>query len=50
MGTAPNSLEAWLVGMNRTLSLKGCRMLSQVPLSPNATAAANLLIAAAGHL
>ena len=46
-GTAPNSLEAWTVGMNRTLSLKGCRMLSQVPLSANATAAANILIAAA---
>ena len=50
VGTAPNSLEAWVVGMNRTLSLKGCRMLSQVPLSENATAAANLLIAAAGRL
>jgi hypothetical protein len=34
--------------MNRTLSLSGCRMLSQLPLSANATAAANILIAAAG--
>lgn len=45
-GVAPDSLESWVVGMNRTLSLKGCRMLSQLPLSPNATAAANILIAA----
>ena len=44
-GTVPNSLHAWVVGMNRTLTLKGCRMLSQLPLSANATAAANILIA-----
>jgi hypothetical protein len=31
--------------MNRTLTPKGCRMLSQLPLSANATAAANILIA-----
>ena len=47
-GVAVGSVESWLAGINRTLSLRGCRLLSQLPLTPNATAAANALIRAAG--
>lgn len=45
--TKPGSLEAWVDGMNRTLNLHGCRLLSQLPLTSSAIAAANILINAA---